>query len=148
MDSNHRYPSGCPLGRRAITSIVMDGSDRRKFALGDRRHRALMRPVAVGMQEANGDRLYHRLGQFGDLAADLVWIERTQHHAVARADRLSGGQQQRVAIARVLAQESRVILADEPVASLDPAAAVSVLSLLRDIAHDRATKATAPRLPG
>jgi phosphonate transport system ATP-binding protein len=52
-----------------------------------------------------------------------------------RADRLSGGQQQRVAIARVLAQESRVILADEPVASLDPAAAVSVLSLLRDIAH-------------
>src|SRR5205814_6775328 len=54
-----------------------------------------------------------------------------------RADRLSGGQQQRVAIARVLAQESRVILADEPVASLDPAAAVSVLSLLRDIAHGR-----------
>jgi phosphonate transport system ATP-binding protein len=53
-----------------------------------------------------------------------------------RADRLSGGQQQRVAIARVLAQESRVILADEPVASLDPAAAVSVLSLLRDIAHE------------
>jgi Domain of unknown function DUF302 len=46
-------------------------------------HRALMRPVAVGMQEANGDRLDPRLGQFGDLAADLVWIERTQHHAVA-----------------------------------------------------------------
>jgi phosphonate transport system ATP-binding protein len=36
----------------------------------------------------------------------------------------------------VLVQESRVILADEPVASLDPAAAVSVLSLLRDIAHE------------
>jgi phosphonate transport system ATP-binding protein len=53
-----------------------------------------------------------------------------------RADRLSGGQQQRVAIARMLTQESRVILADEPVASLDPAAAVSVLSLLRDIAHE------------
>ncbi len=57
--------------------------------------------------------------------------------AERRADRLSGGQQQRVAIARVLAQESLVILADEPVASLDPASAVSVLSLLRDIAHER-----------
>ena len=41
--------------------------------------------------------------------------------AHARADRLSGGQQQRVAIARALAQRSPVILADEPVASLDPA---------------------------
>ena len=38
--------------------------------------------------------------------------------------------------ARVLTQESRIILADEPVASLDPAAAVSVLSLLREIAHE------------
>jgi phosphonate transport system ATP-binding protein len=58
-------------------------------------------------------------------------------YALQRADRLSGGQQQRVAIARALAQQSRLVLADEPVASLDPEAAKSVLSILRDIAHER-----------
>jgi phosphonate transport system ATP-binding protein len=54
-----------------------------------------------------------------------------------RADSLSGGQQQRVAIARALAQQSRFVLADEPVASLDPESAKSVLSILREIARER-----------
>jgi phosphonate transport system ATP-binding protein len=52
-----------------------------------------------------------------------------------RADRLSGGQRQRVAIARALHQRARILLADEPVASLDPALAAEVLSLLRDLAR-------------
>jgi phosphonate transport system ATP-binding protein len=52
-----------------------------------------------------------------------------------RADRLSGGERQRVAIARALAQDARVILADEPVASLDPDSAASVLALLAELAR-------------
>lgn len=50
-----------------------------------------------------------------------------------RADKLSGGQQQRVGIARALAQHPKVILADEPVASLDPVASEEIMALLREI---------------
>jgi phosphonate transport system ATP-binding protein len=52
-----------------------------------------------------------------------------------RADTLSGGQMQRVAIARALCRQASVILADEPVSSLDPRAAHDVLALLADVAH-------------
>lgn len=71
------------------------------------------------------DYAFHCLSEVG--IADL---------ALQRADCLSGGQQQRVAIARVLAQDPDVILADEPVASLDPRSASLVMELLQEI-HER-----------
>ncbi|RCS62232.1 phosphonate ABC transporter ATP-binding protein [Microbacterium sp. JB110] len=53
-----------------------------------------------------------------------------------RCDTLSGGQQQRVAIARTLMQDAELVLADEPVASLDPNASVSVLETLRKLSAE------------
>ncbi|OHV34334.1 MULTISPECIES: phosphonate ABC transporter ATP-binding protein [Pseudofrankia] len=56
--------------------------------------------------------------------------------AYQRADQLSGGQQQRVAIARALMQSPEILLADEPVASLDPESSEQVMRLIREIAAD------------
>jgi phosphonate transport system ATP-binding protein len=55
--------------------------------------------------------------------------------AFQRADTLSGGEQQRVAIARALLQKPRLLLADEPVASLDPESADQIMTLLKGLAR-------------
>lgn len=58
-----------------------------------------------------------------------------EHMADKRVDQLSGGQQQRVAIARVIMQQPRLLLGDEPVASLDPFITKQVMHLIKEL-HD------------
>ena len=120
--------------------------------------RALARQVAMVFQHHNlvprlsvrKNVLTGRLGQCGTLASLLQCFQQRDltladqclervglaHKAQVRAESLSGGQMQRVGIARALAQQPQVILADEPVASLDPQTARSVLQYLRDATRE------------
>ena len=70
------------------------------------------------------------------LALDCLTRVGLFEKALTRCDNLSGGQQQRVGIARALAQQPKMILADEPVASLDPASSERVLNVLRSICKE------------
>jgi phosphonate transport system ATP-binding protein len=70
-----------------------------------------------------------------DMAIAAKALDRVSltERAWCRVDKLSGGQQQRVGIARALAQQPKAILADEPVASLDPVTGEEIMVLLREI---------------
>ena len=96
--------------------------------------------VVHGAMGHRGTRCAWPLTSPREVRADAMSsLERVGLSALAdrRVDTLSGGQQQRVAIARMLMQRPSLILADEPVASLDPASAQAVMELMRSIAAER-----------
>jgi phosphonate transport system ATP-binding protein len=107
-------------------------------------HASLVRRRSVLANVACGALGRHRTLRtaFGGLPAEDLLAARgylqevgLSHLGAQRAGTLSGGQSQRVAIARALAQRPLAVLADEPVASLDPEAAQEVMRLLRRLAH-------------
>jgi len=104
--------------------------------------------VLIGaLGRITGWRGWTRWHQAGDIAAAEAALARVGIAALAatRVDRLSGGERQKVAIARLLMQRPRLILADEPTAALDPQAAAEVCALLADAARttdDHATLVT------
>ena len=103
------------------------------------RRRSVLSNVAAGALGRHGG-LWTALGgvPLGERHAALYHLNEVGLAALAtqRADTLSGGQAQRVAIARALAQRPLVLLADEPVASLDPEAAGDIMRLLRQLAAE------------
>lgn len=104
------------VSRLSVLDNVLVGT------LGSRRGFALLPSLWRQFSADDRDWAMHCLNEVG-----------IENLARKRATELSGGQQQRVAIARLLAQRADVILADEPIASLDPRSAEQVMGILRMI---------------
>ncbi|MEI8302270.1 MAG: phosphonate ABC transporter ATP-binding protein [Burkholderiales bacterium] len=125
------------LGARALREL------RRGIGLVFQQHNLIGRLRAIDnvltgcLAETSLWRVLARRFALRDRQLALACLDRVGllEKAWQRADSLSGGQQQRVAIARVLAQRGRILLADEPVASLDPESARQVLGLLASVAR-------------
>ncbi len=90
----------------------------------------------LGRTTSRGTWAFHFTKEDREVAVDALERLNMLHRAAFRADRLSGGEKQRVGIARAVAQQPSLILADEPVASLDPELAEQVMSDLVKVARE------------
>lgn len=142
------------LQRPSSGSVVVDGIGELDNVATIHRHRRrtgmiFQQHQLIGRQTALTNVLLGRMGYHSTLRS-LFPLPRADRHlaleclervgllekALERVDCLSGGQQQRVGIARALVQQPSLMLADEPVASLDPATSERVLSLLQRICRE------------
>ncbi len=131
-------------------TVAIGGAERRGLARRDTRVAVVFqRPRLVGRLDALANVLAGRLGHLPrwrgiancwrdvDLRTALEALDQVGllDRAADRVDRLSGGEQQRVSIARALAQGPSILLADEPVSSLDPDNARKIVALLAGCAE-------------
>lgn len=90
----------------------------------------------LGRNQSQATWAFHFTKEDREIAVEALERVNMLHRAHFRADRLSGGEKQRVGIARAIAQQPSLILADEPVASLDPELAEQVMADLVRVARE------------